>query len=132
MRTPRHAAALLATLSALGALSIAGEAPAAPAPAARDHTAGACRIKGKEQSLGPTYVTYVGVSGGANCAFALHLVKAYDQCRLKHGGVKGTCSGVEGFRCRENRYAKITVQYDASVTCTKGHQVVFHKYTQFT
>lgn len=131
MPSSRHIPALTLTLSALAALSLVGTAPAAQTPP-RAHAASACRIKGKEESLGPTYVTYVGASGGANCAFALHLVKAYDQCRLKHGGVKGTCSGVYGFRCKENRYAKIAVQYDASVTCTRGHEVVFHKYTQFT
>lgn len=131
MPKTRHLPALTATLTALTALSLLGMAPAAQSsPLA--HSASACHIKGKEQSLGPTYVTYVGVSGGASCGFALHLVKAYDQCRLKHGGVKGTCSGVDGFRCKEHRYAKITVQYDASVTCTRGHEVVFHKYTQFT
>ena len=129
MRHRRQIAALFATAAALGALGLApAGAPAAP----RAHTASACNIKGKEESLGPTYVTYVEVRGGASCGFALHLVKAYDQCRLKHGGVRGYCSGVDGFRCRENRYLKIAVQYDASVTCTRGAERVFHKYTQFT
>ncbi len=131
MPKTRHLPALVATLTAFAALSPLGAAHAAQgSPIA--HSASACHIKGKEQSLGPTYVTYVGVSGGASCGFALHLVKTYDHCRLKHGGVKGTCSGVDGFRCREHRYAKISVQYNASVTCTRGHEVVFHKYTQFT
>jgi hypothetical protein len=127
----RHIPALLATFAALAALGLAAEASAAP-PAPNAHTAGTCSIKGKEQSLGPTYVTYVSVSGGASCGFALHLVKAYDQCRLKHGGVKGHCTGVDGFRCSERRYLAIAVQYDASVTCTRASERVFHKYTQFT
>jgi hypothetical protein len=131
MRHHRHLSVLLASATALAALSLAGQAPAAPV-LARAHTAGACSIRGKEQSLGPTYVTYVEVRGGASCGFALHLVRAYDQCRLKHGGVKGYCSGVDGFRCSEKRYLKIAVQYDASVTCTRGSERVFHKYTQFT
>jgi hypothetical protein len=129
MRHRHHIAAVLATAAALGALGLTPTAaPAAP----RAHTASVCNIKGKEQSLGPTYVTYVEVRGGASCGFALHLVKAYDQCRLKHGGVKGSCSGVYGFRCKENRYLKIVVQYDASVACTRRSERVFHKYTQFT
>jgi hypothetical protein len=125
----RQLPALLATAAALGAL---GVLPAGAPAAQRAHTAGACSIRGKEESLGPTYVTYVEVRGGVSCGFALHLVKAYYQCRVKHGGVKGTCSGVEGFRCSENRYLKIAVQYDASVACTRGSERVFHKYTQFT
>ena len=46
-----HIAALLATVAALSALGLApAGAPAAP----RAHAAGACAIRGKEQSLGPT------------------------------------------------------------------------------
>jgi len=129
MRPPSPARALIATTAALGALGLA----AAPAPAApRARSASVCNIRGKEESLGPTYVTYLEVRGGAGCIFAEHLVRAYDQCRLKHGGPAGTCAGVDGFRCSENRYLKISVQYDASVTCTRGSERVFHKYTQFT
>jgi hypothetical protein len=129
MSRRRPVPAIIALAAALGALCLApSAAPATP----RAHTARACNIRGKEESLGPTYVTYLEVRGGASCAFAVHLVRAYDQCRLKHGGVKGTCSGVDGFRCSEKRYAKIAVQYDASVACTRGSERVFHKYTQFT
>ena len=131
MRHPRHIPALLAAAAAFAALASAADAPGAPATV-RAHAAGTCNIRGREQSLGPTYVTYLEVRGGAGCGFALHLVRAYDQCRLKHGGVKGYCSGVDGFRCSERRYLKIAVQYDASVTCTRGSERVFHKYTQFT
>jgi len=131
MRQRRHTAALLAILAALGVLGLAAQAPAATS-APRAHAAGRCNIKGKEQSLGPTYVTRVEASGGANCAFALRLVRAYDHCRRKHGGVKGTCPGVYGFRCHEHRYAKIVVQYDASVTCARGSERVRENYTQFT
>jgi hypothetical protein len=111
------------------ALPSLGSAAAAPQLA---HAAGTCRIAGQEQRLGPTYVTYVGVSGGASCSQALRLVKAYYHCRLKHGGVSGRCSGVEGFRCSETRYASIAVQYDSRVLCTRGSQRVRHNYTQFT
>jgi len=89
-------------------------------------------ISGKEESLGPTYVTYVGVSGGASCRQAERLVRAFYRCRVKHGGVAGHCSGVEGFRCTENRFAKITVQYDSRVSCTHGRERIRHDYTQFT
>jgi hypothetical protein len=131
MPTRRHATALLAAVAALGGLAALPPAQALAA-APRAHVAGTCNIKGKEETLGPTYVTYVGVSGGASCGFALHLVKSYDQCRLKHGGVKGTCSGVDGFHCSERRYAKITVQFDASVGCARGAEHVRHNFTQFT
>jgi hypothetical protein len=96
------------------------------------NAAGACNLSGHERSLGPTYVTYISVSGGAGCDQAMRLVRAYYRCRVKHGGVAGHCSGVEGFRCTEHRYAKIAVQYNAHVLCTRGRESIRHDYTQFT
>jgi hypothetical protein len=124
---------LLVAMACAGALalSVSGDALGS---AAR-HTASAataCNISGHEESLGPTYVTYIGVSGGASCSQAMRLVRAYYHCRIKHGGVSGHCSGVEGFRCTENRYAVIAVQYDARVQCTRGRESIRHNYTQFT
>ncbi len=129
MRHRHHLPALLLSTAALCAL---GLLPTGASAAPRARTASVCNIKGKEESLGPTYVTYLEVRGGASCGFALHLVRSYYQCRVKHGGIQGYCSGVDGFRCSEKRYLKIKVQYDASVTCTRGSERVFHKYTQFT
>jgi hypothetical protein len=117
----------------VGALSLVPAATSLASgtqPAA--HTAGVCRISGLEERLGPTYVTYVAVGGGASCTQALKLVRSYYHCRIKHGGVTGGCSGVEGFRCTEHRYLKISVQFNANVTCTRGREVVRHTYTQFT
>lgn len=95
--------------------------------------ASTCHISAAQgEALGPTYVTYIAVSGGASCTRAKRLVHSYYQCRVKHGGVSGRCSGVEGFRCSEHRYGVIKVQYDASVTCTRGSETVRHNYTQFT
>jgi hypothetical protein len=113
---------LLATCNALGS--------------ADQHVARAastCNISGEEESLGPTYVTYLGVSGGATCKQGKRLVRAFYRCRVKHGsGVSGHCSGVEGFRCTEDRYATIAVQYDSHVLCTRGGERIRHDYTQFT
>jgi hypothetical protein len=120
----------LAMLAGLMALPASGSA--SPAGPQRAQLAGACRIAGHEESLGPTYVTYVGVGGGASCSQALRLVKSFYRCRLSHGGVKGRCSSVEGFRCTENRYASIAVQFNSRVLCTRGRETVRHNYTQFT
>jgi hypothetical protein len=127
----RHSLIVLAPAGAALLLAAAGGARGdAAGPLAR--AAGSCNIRGHEQSLGPTYVTYIGVSGGASCAQAGRLVRAYYRCRIKHGGVKGHCGGVEGFRCTENRYAAIAVQYNAHVSCTRGRERIHHDYTQFT
>lgn len=124
---------LAATLSLVG-WAAAGASGAQP----RAHVASSCHISANEgEALGPTYVTYIGVSGGASCTQAKKLVRSYYQCRVKHGGKfdegkLGHCSGVEGFHCTEHRYGVIKVQYDASVTCTRGGETVRHNYTQFT
>jgi len=126
-----RAAPALAVLLAAAASQLQGAAVSGAQPGAR--LASACHISPMEgQSLGPTYVTYLGVSGGASCTQGRRLVRSYYQCRVRHGGVSGHCSGVEGFRCSEHRFAVIKVQYDASVTCTRGHETVRHNYTQFT
>ncbi len=124
---------LLVASAVAGALSV-WAIPSASGSAAQPiaRAASTCNISGKEESLGPTYVTYLGVSGGASCRQAERLVRAFYQCRIKHGGVTGHCSGVEGFRCSENRYAKIAVQYDSHVLCTRGRERIRHDYTQFT
>lgn len=129
----RYPKLLLVALATTGALSLsasAGTIASSAAPRAR--AAGSCSLRGHEESLGPTYVTQLSVSGGASCAEGLKLVHSYYRCRVEHGGVTGHCSGVEGFRCSEDRFAKIVVQYDARVTCTRGREVVRHQYTQFT
>jgi hypothetical protein len=133
MSALRYTRPLLAASAVVGVLSVAA-VPGASGSAARPVAAAAstCNISGKEESLGPTYVTYVGVSGGASCRQAERLVRAFYRCRVKHGGVAGRCSGVEGFRCSENRYAKIAVQYDSHVLCTRGRERIRHDYTQFT
>ena len=124
---------LLLAGAVLGALSVGG-AQSAISSAAQPVAAAAssCNISGKEESLGPTYVTYIGVSGGASCKQAERLVRAFYKCRVKHGGVAGHCSGVEGFHCSEDRYATIAVQYDSHVSCTRGRERIRHDYTQFT
>lgn len=124
---------LLLTGAVAGALAVAcaGNAISAVAQPTAE-AASSCNISGKEESLGPTYVTYIGVSGGASCKQAEKLVRSFYQCRIKHGGVTGRCSGVEGFHCTEDRYAKIAVQYDSHVQCTRGRERIRHDYTQFT
>ncbi len=121
----------LGLVAALSLAAIPAVGASAPQPAAR--VASACHISAMQgEALGPTYVTYIAVSGGVSCSQARKLVHSYYQCRVKHGGVSGHCSGVEGFHCSERRFGVIKVQYDASVTCTRGSESVRHNYTQFT
>ena len=121
----RFAAVALLTASAASAA-----APATGRPLAS--VAAACNITGKQENQGPTYLTSLSVSGGASCATGLSVVRAYYRCRVHAGGVKGYChSSVLGFRCSEKRTG-ISIQFDARVTCTRGHQRVYHTYTQDT
>ena len=114
------------------ALSGLPSATDAGARQVRARIAGTCKLKGQERKLGPTYVTYISVGGGASCGQAFTLIRNYYHCRLKHGGHAGHCSGVEGFRCSEHRFLVIKVQFNARVTCTRGRETIRHEFTQFT
>ena len=119
-----------ATGALLAASAASAAAPATARPLAS--TAAACNITGKQENQGPTYLTSLSVSGGASCATGLSVVRAYYRCRVHAGGVKGYChSSVLGFRCSEKRTG-ISIQFDSRVTCTRGHQRVYHTYTQDT
>lgn len=90
----------------------------------------ACSVKGKERSLGATYVTSVRTRR-LRCSGALEVVKAYHACRRRRGGADGRCPRIGGFRCRERRTSSPT-QYDAKATCRKGGRRVVQQYTQNT
>jgi hypothetical protein len=116
---------LLLLAASVVALALAA-APGAQAAAAST----ACSVKGKEQKLGPTYVTKV-TAKGTSCTSALKLVKAYYKCRTAKNGPAGRCTKVSGYACRETRTSSPT-QFDAKVTCTSGKKAVAHNYTQNT
>jgi hypothetical protein len=88
-----------------------------------------CNIRGKQRSLGTTYVTSVKVSH-VSCRSALKFVKAYHKCRHKHGA-GGRCGRLQGYRCTEKRES-IPTQYDSRATCTNGHRRITQTYTQNT
>ena len=120
---------LIALVVAAGALCAIAPALGSADPAV--HAAGKCSIKGQERKLGPTYVTSLSVAH-VSCATGKSLVKAYYNCRVKNGGVKGRCvKKISGYWCRETR-SGISVQFNANVTCTNGKKVVKHSYTQNT
>jgi len=119
-------AAAAATLLLAPAASAHRRAPTGRASAS-------CQITGLEANLGPTYVSFVQAGGSAGCSQALRLITSYYRCRVRNGGVAGYCTAaVEGFRCEEDRYSVVTVQYDAHVLCTKGRARVRYGYTQIT
>jgi len=133
MRSPRLVIgiAVVAALAAMPAWA-AGTAESSTGRApVRATIARSCSLSTRGQSLGPTYVTRLSVHD-ISCHSAYKLVHSYYRCRVRHGGVTGHCGSVEGFHCHERRFAKISVEYDASVTCTRGSQVVKHDYTPFT
>ncbi|MDO9355058.1 MAG: hypothetical protein Q7T55_15270 [Solirubrobacteraceae bacterium] len=120
--------ALLLLAAAVVAIALAA-APGAQAAAAASATN--CAVKGKEQKLGPTYVTKV-TAKGTTCPSALKLVTAFYKCRTAKNGPAGRCTKkVSGYACRETRTSSPT-QFDAKVTCTSGKKVVAHNYPQNT
>lgn len=112
---------LLVFVAATGVAGIAGAAT----PATKT-----CDVTAKAQQLGPSYVTSLKVRG-ATCATGVQLVRAYYRCRVRAGGVRGKChSRVLRYVCHERRQG-ISIQFDATVTCTRGtSRRIVHTYTQ--
>jgi hypothetical protein len=91
----------------------------------------ACTLsRGETQRFGPTYVSSLHVAG-VSCANGKGVVRAFHACRRAHGGIRGTCRGVAGYRCHELRGVS-RQEFSAKVTCTAGRRLVVHTYTQFT
>lgn len=115
----------IALAAAVVLLILLAVAPAAPATSTTT-----CRLSSHEQqSLGPSYVTGLRVTG-TSCARGKVLVRAFQRCRMA-GGVRGRCHQrlIRGFRCREAR-GEIPSELTGKVTCTKSHVTVLHTYTQ--
>jgi hypothetical protein len=115
-------------ICAVGALIVAAPASAGPPEAT---AAGNCSVRGKERTMGASYVTKLSTRN-VSCRNARGLTKRYHRCRFRNGGRKGRCRGLEGFRCEERRYNRIDISFDANVLCKKGSKRVRHTYTQLT
>jgi hypothetical protein len=95
------------------------------------HKTTKCSISKVWHKLGPSYVEELSVSG-TSCSGAESLVKAYNSCRLKAGGLKGHCTAkVDGFKCTERRQASPD-QFIAVTTCTKSRAAVDFIYSEDT
>jgi hypothetical protein len=119
---------LIAALTLVAALASASTVSAAEGPAA--NAARGCGV-GNTRGYGPTYLLKLSVSH-TSCRNGKRLVRAYYNCRKSHGGRKGHCSGVLGYRCSEHRFDKIPSQFSARVSCSKGSRHINHTYEQFT
>lgn len=117
----------------IAALALLALAPASTVSAAAGPTAQAsksCGV-GSGRHLGPTYVLQLSVSR-TSCRNGKKLIRAYNACRRRNGGVKGRCSGTLGYRCSERRFNKSRQSFDAKVKCSKrGGRRINHVYTQF-
>jgi hypothetical protein len=123
-------AGLLLSLAILLSLSTGAQGRAAPS--ARRVSTHGCNLAGAWGKLGPTYVESLSVRG-TNCGVGERTIKAYNHCRLSHGGVKGYChERVIGFSCRERRYSGSSIQFIAKVSCTKPRQLVAFTYSENT
>lgn len=69
---------------------------------------------------------------GTSCASGRKLEVAHYHCRLRHGGIKGKCTSVSGYRCKESKRQSNAIEFDARVTCTNGSRRVQWVYQQNT
>jgi hypothetical protein len=125
----KRVSSMLLGLAAAFAVLVPGAGSAAAGAVPQAHAAATCSLVGAYTNLGPTYVEKLSVHG-VSCNTGKKVVTLYYRCRLRHGGVKGTCSSAGGYRCSEKRQGGSPVEFVASVHCTKGRDVVDHTYTQ--
>jgi hypothetical protein len=91
-----------------------------------------CSLATVGETLGPSYVEKLTVTH-VSCTAGDSLVRAYNACRLRHGGLKGRCTTtVSGYACVERRYSGSPDQFIAAVTCTKGRDAVDFTYSENT
>jgi hypothetical protein len=108
---------------------VASGASGAPSSA---RAAGTCGIPSHGQHLGPTYLTWLSVSG-TSCSMGLKVVRDYHSCQIHRGGVTARCySVVDGYRCTEKRGPSIPTEFFSSVSCQDRSARVYYKYSQFS
>jgi hypothetical protein len=113
----------------IAALVLIPAAGAASGSSPDAHAARKCSISGQERSFGTTYVTSLSVRR-TKCSTGKSVVRAFHACRK---GPRGRCHRrVNGYRCSENRFDSISVQFSSRVTCKRGGKRVRHTYTQNT
>jgi hypothetical protein len=132
-RRLRGGSALLAALMIAGTLLLSAVASAGAQTAPVAHSTTNCMsIISKNNTwrkLGPTYVEQMFASG-VSCATGETVIKAYNMCRLAHGGARGTCKvKIDGYTCKEEREVGAD-QFIAKVTCTKSRDKITFTYSE--
>jgi hypothetical protein len=105
-------------------------------PTAHASSFSPCKISGKQQQLGASYVTSLKVQG-VSCTKGEKVIKAYHRCRHQNGGAAGTCGAtLLGFKCKDGKRTGVpNVQYNATAKCHKvsnPSKRVKSRYTQNT
>ena len=126
---------LAKTIAICVAASLLAALPASAAPTAS--AAAKCRVRGMEQRLGASTVTYVKAlsTRRVSCADARSFSRLYHRCRRSDGDRGGSCPRVRRFRCSEDRYNYARVRgrvlsYDSKVLCVRGRQRIRQTYSQ--
>ncbi|HEX4110590.1 MAG TPA: hypothetical protein VHX88_20850 [Solirubrobacteraceae bacterium] len=126
----RAALALAALVPATVVLPAAAVATASGPVASAAATCGEFGPGSSHKSLGPMYIEAL-TTKGVSCSTAESFAHAYYECGLHHGGVKGRCTSLEGYRCSERRQYGFD-SFIGKSRCTKGRDSISETYTQST
>jgi hypothetical protein len=110
------------TMLALAAVLVCGAIAAIPAGASGGApTKSSCSLSHGEQrgDLGADYV-YKLSARKLGCDKAKSLVKKFNKCRHEHGGARGKCPGVKGYKCSQKKLDSSPEIYQAKAKCVKG------------
>ena len=114
----------------LVALAVAAAAAPAASAAPTAQASASCSLAGYYRSLGASYVYRLTVTG-ITCRTGRSLVRSYNACRRRNGGVRGRCPSFGSWRCAEFRRSS-RYQFDATASCRSGSRRFVVAYTQNT
>ena len=110
------------TMLALSAVLVCGAIAAIPAGAGGSAaTKSACSLSQGEQrgDLGADYV-YKLTARNLGCDKAKALARKFNKCRHEHGGARGKCPSIKGYKCSQKKLDSSRQIYQAKAKCVKG------------
>lgn len=123
------------TMLALAAVLACAAVAAIPAGAsAGSASKSACGLSEAEQgqgALGSRYVYKLRASN-ISCDKAKRLLIKVNKCRHDNGGRTGSCSGVEGYSCKQKKIDSSPGLFQAKIKCEKGSKRLVAKIGELT
>jgi hypothetical protein len=101
-------------------------------PAAASGSAGPAKSGCETKSVSGADYVYKLSAKNLSCSKAASLATKFNQCRHDHGGPKGHCSSVSGYKCSQKKLDSSPSLYQAKAKCSKGSKAFKEVFGEFT